>query len=121
MRFESYHAIDHMNTGLLELFGPDNVVSLIKAREDFDQNRDLLLIQGSTYQGLDDRGVAGGSVEGHFDGHHIGIIGRLTDERFNRAPKGFIGVMDEDIALPYLFKESAGIPLRGATGMKGQR
>jgi len=77
--FEADEAVDDVDAGLLHLFGPGNIVGFIKAGLEFDQHGDLFFVMGGGDEGVEDRGVAAGAVEGHFDGEDRGVGGGVFE------------------------------------------
>ena len=53
---------------------------------------------GGGDEGVEDRGVAAGAVERHFDGEHGGIGGGVLEEG-NDGGETFVGVMEENVPL----------------------
>ena len=78
--FQADEAVDDVDAGLLHFFGPGDVVGLVKAGLEFDQDGDLLFVAGGLDEGVDDGGVAAGAVEGHLDGEDVGILGRIFEK-----------------------------------------
>lgn len=60
--FESDETIDDVNAGLLHFSGPRDIVGLIEAGFEFDQNSDLFLVMGGGDESVEDGGIAAGTV-----------------------------------------------------------
>ena len=119
---EADHAVHDMDARLLEGAGPGDVRLLVEARRQLDQGHDLLAGGGGLHEGVH-AGVAEarGAVEGVLDGEHGRIGGSLTEEALDRGREGFVGVVDEEIAVLETFEEIAGRPLLGPEGGGGHR
>ena len=96
MGLQADHAVDDMDAGTLELFGPVDVVGLVEAGLQFDENSDLHATFGGADQRPDDRAVATGAVQGHLDRLHTRVGGCLFDERLRRGGKALVRVVDHD-------------------------
>ena len=71
VRLQPDDAVDHVHPGLLQLAGPEDVRLLVEAGLDLDQGEHLLAGLGRVDQGVDDRGVAAGPVQGLLDRQHL--------------------------------------------------
>ena len=71
--FESNEAIDDVNACLLHFPGPRDVVGFIEASFQFNEDRDLFFVVGGCNQGVEDWGIATGTVKGHFDGEDLRV------------------------------------------------
>ena len=94
MGFESFDAVDDLNSGALEGFGAGEVTLFIEARFEFDEDGDLLATFCRTNEGTDDAGVARGAVKNLFDGEDIGVVGGFFDE-LDDGVEGLIRVHEE--------------------------
>lgn len=92
--FQSNHSINNVYTSILKHSSLDDIVFFVESGLNFDKHRDLLAIFGGPAEGIDDRVVLSGAVEGHLDGQDLRIFGGLFDEAGD-GTKGFVGVMDE--------------------------
>ena len=90
-----------MTARVLELAGPADVGLLVEACLDLDDHQHLLACLGSIDEGVDDRGVARGAIEGLLDGEHVGVGGGLLDEPLHRRGEGVIGVVQQDVVAAY--------------------
>ena len=95
--FKADHAIHHMDAGIFQLAGPLDVVFFVKAGLEFHQGHHLFAIFSGSDQGADYLRILRDPVEGHLDGEHIGIIGRLGDEFLHRGAEQVVGVMHQHI------------------------
>ena len=73
-------AIDYEATCFLKFLGFQNVVFLVKTSFYFKQNRNVFPIFSGTKQGFGDAAFLRQTVDGHFDGHHIGVICSIFDQ-----------------------------------------
>ena len=80
VRLEADHAVDDVDAGALKLAGPGDIGLLIEAGLDLHDGDDLLAGLGGLDEGVHDRGVAGGAVEGLLDGQDLGVGGGLGHE-----------------------------------------
>jgi hypothetical protein len=96
--FESNEAIDDVNACLLHFPGPRDVVGFIEASFQFNEDRDLFFVVGGCNQGVEDWGIATGTVKGHFDGEDLRVGGGLFQEGDDRL-ETFVGVMEENVVL----------------------
>ena len=64
---QAHDAVNHVNSGLLELSGPGDVGLLVEARLDLDQSQNLLARLSCVDQRVDNRAVTAGSVKGLLD------------------------------------------------------
>ena len=113
--FESHEAIDDVNACLLHFPGPRDVVGFIEAGFQFDKDRDLFFVVGGCNQGVEDRGIATGTVKGHFDGEDLRVGGGLFQEGDDRL-KTFVGVMQKDVVLTDGLETPRGQLERGRDG-----
>lgn len=88
-----------MDARLFHFPSPSDIVGLIEAGFEFDQNRDLFFIAGGGDEGVEEGGVAAGAVESHLNGENLGIGRGLFEER-DDGLKTFVGMMEEDVVLP---------------------
>jgi hypothetical protein len=87
-----------VDAGLLHFAGPGDIIGLVKAGFQLDENRNLLFVAGGGDEGVEEGGVPAGSVEGHLDREDLRIDGSLFKKRDNGL-KAFVGVMQEDVVL----------------------
>ena len=77
-------AIDDVDAGLLKPLGPDNIVFLIEACAQLDDDMDLLAV----FRGFDQRGhdlaFARDAVQRHLDRQDRRVVGRLEQQRDER-------------------------------------
>ncbi len=98
MGLEPDQAVHDVGAGLLQLAGPDDVVLLVEAGLDLDQDHDLLAALGGPDERLDDRRVARRPVQGLLDREDVGVVGGLVDEPLDRRRERLVRVVDEDVA-----------------------
>jgi len=98
MGFQADEAIDHVNAGFLHLFGPGDVVGFIKAGLEFNKNGHLFFVVSGGDQSIEDRGIAAGAVQGHFDGEYRGIGGGVLEEG-DDGGEAFVGMVEQDVPL----------------------
>lgn len=108
-----------MNAGFLHFAGPSDIVGLIKAGFQFNQNGNLFFIMGGGNEGIEDGGIAAGAIEGHFYGEDLGIGGSLIEKRNNRL-KTFVGVVEKDVVLANDFEAAGGSLEGGGEGGGGE-
>ena len=86
-----------MHPGAFQLAGPVDVVFLIKPCLEFHQHHHLFAVFRRINQGMDDRGVARGAIQGHLDRQHIRIAGCFRDKPLHRGRKGVIGMVQQQV------------------------
>ena len=84
--------------GLLERARPLDVALLVEARGQLDQHGHLLVALGGALQAGDDRRAAAGAIERLLDREHVGIVGRLREQRDHRIV-GVVRVVQQHVAL----------------------
>ena len=77
-----------------------HIVAFIKSGPKFDQAGNLFSGFRGVDQAFDERGVAGGSVQRLFDGHHFVVVSGIADEPLDRIVEAFVRVMNEEVAIP---------------------
>ena len=90
--------VDDVDSGLLELLRPLDVVRFVEAGFELDEGGDLLLVARGLDEGAHDRRVAARAVEILLDGDHLGIARRLLDEVDHRGER-VIGVVEQHVLL----------------------
>jgi hypothetical protein len=75
--FESGNSVNHDGPGLFELGCPGDIAAFVEAGFQFYQNRNLLAVPGSQFQGLDDRRITAGAVQGGFYRKDLRILGSV--------------------------------------------
>ncbi len=95
VRLQAHHAVDDVDSGTLELFGPLHVGRLVEAGLELDQHGHLHTPLGGADQAADDRAVATGAVERHLDALHAWVVGDLGDEHLDAAGVALVGVVQE--------------------------
>ena len=90
------HAVDDLDSCPLELTRPADVGLFVEARLQFDQRGDRLAGLGRLDQGLDDRRIVAGAIEGELDRHDVRILGRLADE-LDHDVEGLERMVDDDV------------------------
>ena len=106
---KAQQTVDHMTARFLQHLRPHDIVFLVKPGFQLHQHGHLLAVLRRLGQGRNDRGIAADPVKSLLDCQHVLIPCRLPDE-VHHGRKGLIGVMQEDILLPDLFKH---ITVRG--------
>ena len=101
VRLEADHSVDDVDAGALELAGPGDVGLLVEAGLDLHDGDDLLAGLGGLDEGVHDRGVAGGAVEGLLDGQDLGVGGGLGHELLDGGGEGVVGVVQQDVVLAH--------------------
>ena len=97
---QSHDAVGNMHAMFFKDTGQSHIVAFIKSGTQLDQAGNLLSGFRRVDQALDERGVAGGSVQRLFDGHHFVVVSGITDEPFDGIVEAFVGVMHEEVAIP---------------------
>jgi len=98
MRLQSQQSIYHMAAGLFQLFGPLDIVLLIKTGFYFYQYRYLLAVFCRFGKGLYNRRISTDAVQCLFDCQNSRILRRLFDKIDHRL-KALIRMMHQDIVL----------------------
>ena len=96
--FQPDHAVDDVHPRLLQLPGPGDVVLLVETSLDLHHCEHLFSRLGGLDEGIDDGGVAGGAVQGLFDGQHRGIGGGLLDEPLHAGGERVVGMLHQHVA-----------------------
>ena len=109
MGLEPDDAVDHVDAGVLELAGPADVGLLVEAGLDLDDGEHLLAGLGRVDEGVDDRAVAAGAVEGLLDRQHPGVGRGLLDERLHRGRERVVGVVQQDVRARIDGEDVAGV------------
>ena len=91
--------VDDVAAGRSSSPGPGDVGLLVEPGLDLHQGQHLLAGLGRLDQGVDDRGVAGGAVEGLLDRQHLRVLGRLLDEPLHAGGEGVVRVVQQHVAL----------------------
>ncbi|MDQ0775695.1 hypothetical protein QF026_004161 [Streptomyces aurantiacus] len=97
---EADEAVDDVAARLLQLLGPLDVGLFVEAGLDLDQDQYLLAGFGGLDERVDDRGVAGGPVQGLLDGEDVRVLGRLLQERLDGGREAVVRVVQEDVPFP---------------------
>src|SRR4029077_9427833 len=80
VRLQAHDAVYDVNAGLLEGPRPRDVVSLVHARLQLDQRRDLLAVLRGPRERRDDRTRGARAVQGLLDGEDLRVVRRARDE-----------------------------------------
>ncbi len=83
VRLQAHDAVDHVHARLLQLARPGDVCLLVEPGLDLHQGQHLLAGLRGVDQRIDDRRVATGAVQRLLDGHDLGVVGRLLQERLD--------------------------------------
>ena len=103
VRLEIGKSVDDVTACLLQFFGPNDVVLLIKSRLEFHEDCHLLAVLRGARERCDDRGIAADAVQGLLDGEH-GRVDRCLRHKIHHRVKGLVGVVHEDIVFADLLK-----------------
>lgn len=87
-----------MDAGLLHLTSPGDIIGLIEAGFQLDEDRDLLFVAGGGDEGVQQGRIPAGPIKGHLDREDLRIYGSLFEKR-DDGLKTFVGVMQEDVVL----------------------
>ena len=88
-------AEEDVRAGPLERARPGDVVLLVEAGLDLDRDGDLLVVLRRADERAHHLGVGAGAVERHLDRQHVGVVGRLAQEREHR-PERVVRVVQQD-------------------------
>ena len=80
VRLQAEYAVDDLRARLLEPLRPVDVRLFVKARHQFDNDRDLLAAAGGLNQRFHQHRVDAGAIDGLLDRDHVGVVGGLADE-----------------------------------------
>lgn len=94
-------AVDDGAAGAFQLLGPVDVVLLVKAGAQLHQRHHFLAVFGGFHQRLHDLGLPRHTVQCHFDGNDLRIMGSLF-EHGNEGPDGLVRVAEQHVMLLYL-------------------
>ena len=101
VHLEAVQTINHLTARLLQPPGPLDVVLLVKAGLELHQRQHAFAVFRRFDQAFDDFAVPRHPVQGHFDGDHIGVAGRLLKE-VQKGLHALVGVGQQLITLPDL-------------------
>ena len=99
MGLVAHDPVDDVDARVLEGLGPPDVRGLVEPRLQLDERGDLLAGLRGADERRDDRAVTGGPVERVLDAEHVGVVGRLGDERLDRVGERVVGVVQQHVAL----------------------
>ena len=94
--FQLREPVHHLHAGGFQGAGEADIGFLIEAGAQFHHGGDGLAGLGGLDQGLDDRAVAAGAVEGLLDRHHGGVLGGLAEE-LHHDVEALERVVDDDV------------------------
>ncbi len=97
MRFEADQTVNDVAARLLKHLCPADVVLLVEAGLQLNQNHDLLAVLGGLCEGRDDRRITGDAVQGLLDGEYVRIDRSLCD-KVDDWLEGLIWMMHENVA-----------------------
>ncbi len=95
---QSHDAVHHVHARAFELAGPRDVGVLVEARLDLDQSQHLLARVRGVNQRVDNRRIAGRTVQRLLDGQHLRVGGGLRQERLHGRREGIVRVVQQDVA-----------------------
>ena len=105
--------VEHGAARVLQLFGPVNVVLLVKAGTQLHHGHDLFAVFRRSDQRLDDLGVVGHTVQGHLDGDDVGV-GARTHQHTDEGADALVRVGNEHVpVLGFLIQVVGGRCLDG--------
>ena len=111
-------AVNDVDPGLLELFGPLDIVRLVEARFQFYERSHLLAVLRCLDQRTHQGRIATRAIERLFDRKHLRIAGGLLDEIHHRL-KRIVRMVQEDVLRAERLKDPRGITQRrGVDGGK---
>jgi hypothetical protein len=87
-----------VDSGFLHLAGPGDIIGLIEASLQFNEDCDLFFVSSGSDEGVQQGGIPAGSIEGHLDREDLGIDGSLLEKR-DDGLKTFVGMVQEDVVL----------------------
>jgi len=87
-----------VDAGFLHLAGPGDVIGLIEAGFQLNENGYLLLVAGGGNESVQEWRIPAGSIEGHLDREDLRINSSLFEKR-DDGLKTFVGMMQEDVVL----------------------
>jgi hypothetical protein len=87
-----------VDAGLLHLAGPGDIIGLIEPGFQLDEDRDLLFVAGGSDEGVEERRIPAGAIEGHLNREDLRIHGSLLEKR-DDGLKTFVGMVQEDVVL----------------------
>ena len=96
---EAHDAVDDVHPRLLQRLGPLDVVLLVEAGLELQQDGHLLVVLPRPLQRLHDGRVVAHPVEGLLDRQHVRVGGGGLDELDHRG-EGVEGVVQEDVPAP---------------------
>ena len=99
MGLQADDAVHHVHARAFQLAGPRDVGVLVETRLDLDQRQHLLAGMRGVDQRVDDRRIAGCTVQRLLDGQHLRIGRGLRQERLHGRREGIVRVVQQDVAL----------------------
>lgn len=100
MDLEADDAVDDVNSRTFKGACPFYIILLVEACFQFHQNSYGFSFFAGFHEGVDDRGVFAGPVEGLFDGEDVGVTGCGSDELDDRG-EAVVGVVEQEVVLGY--------------------
>ena len=79
-----YKTINYSNAGLLQLVRPGNVTLFIKAGLKLNEYYNLFTALGRTFKRINNRRIAAGTIQSHFDCQNIVIISCIRNKLYDR-------------------------------------
>ena len=107
-------AVEYRAAGILQLFGPVDVVLLVKAGAQLDHGHDFLAVFCSGNQRIDDLRVAGHAVQRHFNGNDVRVR-RSAQQHADERADALVWVGQQHIVLADLGVQV--VPCRGLHGL----
>jgi hypothetical protein len=109
-----------VDAGLLHLAGPSDVIGLVEAGFQLDEDGYLFFVAGGGDEGVEEWGIPAGSIEGHLDCEDLRIDGSLFEKR-DDGLKTLVGMMQENVVLADCLKAAPGGLKRGWEGRGEER
>src|SRR4030042_3385471 len=109
MGLQPFNAIGDMHALLLQELSPGYIGLFIEARGYLYKDCHLLAVASRLNQGLHDRRLAAGAIDGDLDGKHLGVNGRTLQKTQYGTVKAVVWMMEQDIPPADLLKNLRGI------------
>ena len=118
VRLVADYSVEDVDSAFLELARPLDIVFLVEARLQLDENRHLLAVCGGGLERLHDGRAAPGAVERHFYREDVGVVRGGCHEVFDGG-EAVVGVVEDSVALAdYRENVRAVFETRGSVGLE---
>ena len=103
--FIAHYAIHHHRAGFLQTVGEVQVFFFVEACTQLNHHRDFFAIAGGIHQCIHDFGFSTRSIQRLFNGAHVRVFGRFTQQVHHRGER-FKRVQQKGVAVADAFKNA---------------